>query len=417
MTEMTIRRSHRSDKKGAKGRRMTPRDVEVAGTFSETPRPPRDPPRGPTAAEARANNAAKSELGRRMARELFEIIAAAPAELAEMNAGKVGRPYEFTDGLIGWLSGFQALTDCDYRFASGFVGGIMEHFGQKAPSPSRLLERLEALTVGLYGTREENSGRHGEGFLAVMAMDDPGDRPRDLGIDGSGLTTTNPNGWRLRKWGEGPKEAAWPHIHALCDLDSGEFVAMAVATPAVGDATAFGPVVRAAVGSGCAVKRLFGDGAYGNSGRIWRMTEDMGIEFVSSFRSNTTPTNNGSPARGRAARVWCSTEYHVWTKRVGYGRRWKSEGGYSDFKEIFPESMRARGYAGMVRVIGARFRAYNRYKHIRAEIMGTTGNGVRIGRGDGASGSDAEGIAGRVSHHFSIIVEHCMPSAVNFDIL
>ena len=112
------------------------------------------------------------------------------------------------------------------------------------------------------------------------------------------------------------------------------------------------------------------------------MTEDLGLKFVSSFRRNTTPTNNGSPARGRAARIWCSTEYHVWKKREDYGRRWKSEGrGFSDFKEIFPESMRARKYSGMVRIIRARFRAYNRYKRIRAEIMGTTGNGVRIGRG------------------------------------
>ena len=379
MTEMTNRKRHRTDKKGTNPRRMTPRDLQVAGTFAETPRPPRGPPRPPTKAEARANNRAKTDLGRRMADELFSVMESTPGDLALMNAGKVGRPYEFTDGLIDWLSRFQALTDGDCRFISGFASGLMEHFGLKAPSPSRLLERLDGLTAELYGTIDENEAKHGKGVLAVMTMDGPGERERDLGIDGSGLTTTNPNGWRRLKWGDGPKDAAWPHIHALCDLDSGEFAAMAVTTAEVGDATAFGPVVKAAVKKGFRIKRLFGDGAYGNSDRIWKMTEEMRIRFVSSFKINTVPTKNGSPARGEAARLWCGTEYHVWTKKTGYGRRWKSEGGYSDFKEIFPESMRARTESGMVRIIGSRFRAYNRYKLVRAGIMGTTGNGVRIG--------------------------------------
>jgi len=317
MTEMTGGKRHRTDKKGTNPRRMTPRDLQVAGTFAETPRPPREPPRPPTRAETRANNAAKAELGRMMADELFSVMGSTAGDLARMNAGKVGRPYEFTDGLIDWLSRFQALTDGDCRFISGFASGLMAHFGLRAPSPSRLLERLEDLTVGLYGSIEENEKEHGRGVLAVMAMDDPGGRERDLGIDGSGLTTTNPNGWRRRKWGGGPKEASWPHVHALCDLDSGEFAAMAVTTGEVGDATAFGPVVDAALGKGCRVKRLFGDGAYGNSDRIWKKTEDLGIEFVSSFKSTTAPTNNGSRARGRAAREWCGLEYHVWTKRAG----------------------------------------------------------------------------------------------------
>ena len=72
--------------------------------------------------------------------------------------------------------------------------------------------------------------------------------------------------------------------------------------------------------------------------------------------------------------------YSEYTRTTGYSRRWKSEGVFSDFKEIFPERIRATSKRGAVAVVWGRIRAFNKYKRMRAKIIGITGNGVVIGR-------------------------------------
>jgi len=58
--------------------------------------------------------------------------------------------------------------------------------------------------------------------------------------------------------------------------------------------------------------------------------------------------------------------------------RWKIECTFSDLKRIITEFISARTTNGMVRQVLSMVSAFNVRKRIRADILGTTGNGVFV---------------------------------------
>jgi hypothetical protein len=81
------------------------------------------------------------------------------------------------------------------------------------------------------------------------------------------------------------------------DLDSTELLAMAITDRSVGDVAMLKPMVNTMLDRGIKMSRFFGDGAYGASDEAWKfLTMEKGLEFVSSFKRNTVPKNNGCPA-------------------------------------------------------------------------------------------------------------------------
>ena len=367
------------NKKSSSNRRMTPYDKRIEGTLGQEPRPEKAPPRGPTPEETRANNEAMVDLGFEMAKRFRLVIQGFRDELDSMNKGKRGRPYLFTESLIELMQDFRSMGDSTFRFVAGFVNGILGWFGLSGPSYARLAERVCESAVSRYGDPEENERKYGKGVYAIVVPDNDTSRKRDVGLDGTGLSLSNHNRWRSAKWGAGPKTRGWLHGHIASDLDSTELLAIAITDSSVGDVTMLKPVVNALLDKDIEISRFFGDGAYGASDEVWKfLTMEKGLEFVSSFKSNTVPKNNGCPARGRAARMWCSMTYHQYAKETGYSKRWKSEGEMSDFKEIFPETVTARTKRGVVAQIASRAQMFNKYKVLRAKKMGITGNGVVI---------------------------------------
>ena len=142
------------------------------------------------------------------------------------------------------------------------------------------------------------------------------------------------------------------------------------------------PLPRLLVGmaaeGGHRFEKIYADGAY-SSDRNWiYLTRENGYGFVTGFKVNTRPVSNGCLARGLAAGLWCKTPYKVWTEATGYHLRWKSETGFSDFKEIFPETVTATSVRGMVLEVMARTEVFNAFKRGRAARMKVTGNGVGV---------------------------------------
>ena len=69
---------------------------------------------------------------------------------------------------------------------------------------------------------------------------------------------------------------------------------------------------------------------------------------------------------------------HFEMRWLPYHFRWKSETGFSDFKEIFPETVTATSVRSMVLEVMARTEVFNAFKRGRAAIMKVTGNGVEV---------------------------------------
>lgn len=100
-------------------------------------------------------------------------------ELAEINRGKVGRPYSFCDSMIIWMLSLQTLINGTYMMAAGIAAAIMSAYGMLTPSYSRLYERLAELMDGILSDSE--------GIHVIKAGSNVLDRPRDVGIDSSEL--------------------------------------------------------------------------------------------------------------------------------------------------------------------------------------------------------------------------------------
>ncbi|MDD4244796.1 MAG: transposase [Candidatus Methanomethylophilaceae archaeon] len=358
--------------------RKTPRDLELTGSFVETTRKTEKKARPPTYLETHANNYAKKEL----ANAFGTIQRWAPmfrSDLEEMNKGKIGTPYKFSDSMIWWLLCIMTVTDSDFRFISGFFSGLFPLFGLRSPSFSRLNERCSELIARMLdavdGAPKE---RYGDHVLAIHVCANVIERIRRAGIDASGINMSNTNLWRVKKWQTSPKNRGWLVLHALCDVDTGEILAYAITDETVGDAPMLRVLVEAATEKGHVFDKLYADGAYSSDENWILLCRERKIGFVTSFKSNTRPTNNGSVARGEAARLWCSLTYDEWVKASGYGVRWKCECVFSDLKRLFPETITAMSNNGILRQLCSRIEVFNRYKITRAGIMGVTGNGVTV---------------------------------------
>ena len=84
----------------------------------------------------------------------------------------------------------------------------------------------------------------------------------------------------------------------------GEIIAYAVTDEFVSDTPLLKALVGEAACAGHAFRVVYADGAYSSDGNCAYLCKDNRHSFVTSFRSNTSPTNNGAAARGEAACPW-----------------------------------------------------------------------------------------------------------------
>jgi len=68
------------------------------------------------------------------------------------------------------------------------------------------------------------------------------------------------------------------------------------------------------------------------------LSERKGIEPIIRPRRNAR-TDRGPPSRRSAARMIRYYGYRLWSKMVGYGRRWMAETAISRFKALFGEHL------------------------------------------------------------------------------
>jgi hypothetical protein len=298
-------------------------------------------------------------------------------DLAEMNRGKVGRPYDFSNSLIFWMMQIMVMTGLSFRLTAGMTGPLLGLFGLASPSYSRLQERASAIGESIAGiTASASESSYGKGVLALVVCDNLIGRSRRVGVDSTGLNLSDTTMWRQTKWKTGPKKRGWLKLHALSDVDSGEILAYAVTDDSVGDAPLLRLLVQKASEAGHRFGIVYADGAYASDENWIYLCRDNDYRFITSFKSNTAPTNNGSAARGEAARLWCSLPYREWVKVSGYGTRWKVECVFSDLKRIFGETVTARKKENMIAQTVTKIDSFNRYKATRAGIMKITGNQV-----------------------------------------
>ncbi len=357
-------------------RRQTSFDVRASKDLRLTPSVdggPKKEHRPPTTQEVRANNDASYEY----CRSLFDISDKIPrfrTELDRVNDGKVGRKFKQGDQIISWVCEISAYLDLTYREAAGIVTGILGALDFETLSYSRLFERIAMLSKGMYRSGPVTEGR----IMCMFCLEEYSDRSRRLIIDSTGLCLTATTRWRLKKWGVGPKTRGWLKMHALTDLDTNEIVAFVLTMDDTADVNMLEYLLEVIDRSGIRYNEIYADGAYSSAENFKLVCEQRECRFITSFKSTTKPRNNGSVARGEAARLWDSLSYDDWVKATGYNWRWKVESAFSDYKRLISEYVSARTTDGIIAEVVTGVRAFNMHKRIRASILGITGNGVQV---------------------------------------
>lgn len=330
------------------------------------------PPRPATPAEVRANNKASFET----ARSLFDLswLEGFEEELAEMNRGKVGAPFRFTDSMIFWISLIMSYLNLDFRKAAGIAAGFLTSHGYPFPDYSTLHKRAMGLSVtGVLGAPPEDAR-----VIARYVSTNLVDRVRRCAVDSTGLNLSKTTLWRKTKWKLGPKYRGWLKLHCIVDIDTNEILAWVLTEEKFGDSLAFTLLTELVFNAGHEVSEIYADAAY-HGVENWKDTVEHDVAFVVRFLSSTVPKSRGCMARGRAAAEWCSMPYNEWVERTGYGRRWKVECTFSDFKRLIGECIDATSTDGMVRETYFKVISFNIHKGIRASILKITGNGVTVG--------------------------------------
>jgi hypothetical protein len=128
-------------------------------------------------------------------------------------------------------------------------------------------------------------------------------------------------------------------MHFAIDARTGEIVYFEGTTDRVHDSEVAKRMVDRSMGAGKVIK-VIGDGAY-DSIRLIRHLERRGIEPIIRPRRNAR-TDRGPPSRRSAARMIRDYGYRLWSRIVGYGRRWMAETAISRFKALFGEHLLSR---------------------------------------------------------------------------
>jgi len=260
------------------------------------------------------------------------------AELAVMNSGKAGRPFEFPESLIE-LQGVWHAHQLPYRMIQGITVKLFE-FG-KLPAVdhySTVNRRTNKLDLKLLPPRGSS--------LALFS-------------DGTGLQAKAGGEYLREKYGK--KNRRWVQVIILGDPETKEPVSFEVNIVQGSEPESSKRQLEALVEARVDVAGFGGDGAMDDFG-LWDYLDKMKWRPAIKPQVNARDDSENS-LRNKEVKKRNKLGYKRWAKKREYGRRWPAtEGIFSAFKRMFGEGLAAKSVLGMLQEAGLKVWAYQRLK-------------------------------------------------------
>ena len=268
----------------------------------------------------------------------FEWVMNWDKELTEMNAGKVGAPFQFPQSLIR----LQAFWSQYYNYRA--LEGITRQICAFAQIP----EYNDYTTI----------------WRRVTVFDEPLPSPRGKAIsaatDGTGVKMNMSGEYFEEKYGDGKKK----FIKVTITADPYDKDLLKVEVSLEGEGLSEPEVAEKhmdeLIKEGHDIDKFFMDGA-GDTHALFDFCDQHGIDPIIKIRENAVvdPGGGGSWRRGREVEFYCKWGYKDWAKKKHYGRRWPgTEGLFSAVKRIFSERVRSRKIPNMCREAKRKFWCY-----------------------------------------------------------
>jgi IS5 family transposase len=263
-------------------------------------------------------------------------------DLKNMNAGKVGAPYDYPEPFMTFLGFIHVMLGIDYRGLEGFVRGLGRFATVAVPDYSTICRRVNALRLGILDTLLEHQGED------VV-----------ISLDASGLKVTNRREWIRKKW---KVHRGWIKVHIAVDKEGKQCVAIKVTDESVGDQNEFSPLAREAERNvrtkGGRVVQANADGVY-DSRDNFNALDEMGITPAIKIRENASTRARGCPLRKKHVRGYKRLGYKKWRNKYEYGYRWRAEGNFSAVKRLTGEYVVATKKTNMYKEVIMKFLCYN----------------------------------------------------------
>jgi hypothetical protein len=275
-----------------------------------------------------------------------------------------GRPKRYPDAMVIWGMKIMYAFKTGYRQAVGIMRGILKKAGTGCISVSQMYHRAKRVFEGSTGSDPTDMRILAKGTGPAS----PSAGRITVAVDSTGVRPSAAGEWRVKRY-DGKKQRGWMKFHAAVDVDTNEILAFVVTAEECGDNTCFMMLIDMVRAAGHDIARIYADAAY-DAKDNWRLKYE-GIEFISNIRKDATGEFNGCAPRGLQALRRNEIGEKAWKIEVGYGRRWKAECTFSDFKRMLSETLRSKYQDMMAAELFWKVLTFDQYKKARRELTET----------------------------------------------
>jgi hypothetical protein len=271
-------------------------------------------------------------------------------ELDAMNSVKLGRPFEFPNSYISFLSFVKVGFDIPYRTLEGITRELSEYV--------RFVEEMHYTHM----RRRILASMKGKKPSEIIGADDAdGDEPMTIIVDSTGLSVSNKGSYIEDAWKREKKK--YVKLHILADKKTGKIKGFRVTSEKTTDTKKFVPMVRE-VAKKRKVAKAYADAAY-DSRKNFNLLREIGAEPAIKLRKNASLKLMGSRSRRDEAMLLDALGYEGWKSVKDYGKRWLVEITFSAFKRVLGETLRARRFLSQKTEASLKVMLYNRFLSIR----------------------------------------------------
>jgi len=272
-------------------------------------------------------------------------------ELESMNKRKVGRPFDFPDSYIEFLSFLKVGFDIPYRMVEGAVDALSEYISFIHDICfTQIRRRMVRLMKGKKPSEITDKARD--------QVDSKDEEPITVVVDSTGLTTTNKGAYIEDKWKK--EKRKFIRLHVMADRKTKKIVGFRVTSERTGDSKKFIPLVKEVSKKNKKIKKVYADTMY-DSRKNFNLLKEKGIEPAIKVRKNARTLSRGSPLRREEAVLTKKFGLEGWKQLKDYGQRWIVEIVFSSFKRVLGEALRSKKFLSQKAEASLKVMLYNRF--------------------------------------------------------
>lgn len=278
--------------------------------------------------------------------------------LQKLNKNKVGKPFQFSTGLISAAFVVKCTLRLGYRQLEGFMRDVSDKLHKRIPNFRTIWWRVNKMkNEGLKFNQHEGKSK-------VIAIDSTGMRP------------VNDGEYRAMKY---DKRREWIKLHAVVDIKTKEIINIKITKGNVHDSVEFFNVVKPISDL---TSEILGDKAY-DSRKIFEFCKGNDIISTIPVKLNANNTSLGFKSKVRREEIekqlglickpgynkrhrYISKETKIenqnkWKLNVGYGRRSIVESSFSRYKRLLGENLFSKKAENIEKEITTKINILNKF--------------------------------------------------------